>query len=619
MAAVLVLPQAANAACERTDLRKLIIDNNCSYEVVPGNEIAVWARGKTMFDVINRNTLNYDAPGADGPVDIIGSSDFSFVNEGRIDADYIGLSVRTSSYFGLANEGSIYGVYGGVSIRDSSEFDLINFGTIDGGSDAIRATGVERFYLLNAATGVIKGRFGSSLDVIATGDVIVENYGRMESFVSFQSAARMLNAGYVYTLGTSGGALDLYQRGYIENTFLTVGGNNLYIEPGASFGSSVEFNNTSDNTIYFAPGSYTMAVKGFAEEANDVTLYNRYQSLVVTGDPADEAVLDVVQTNGASALPGAIGLQIGAISDIIGGIAPQGGQSGGSEGTLAYASAPALTGAAAAVTDLAGAGQGDATRFFWLHGFGGGGRDRANLMDTTHAGLVTGYEIRDGAMRAGFLGGIGQLSNDAPSRTGSVDADTAFAGAYYGGQHGAYNVDALIIAGGLRAETIRGVNAGDSATGSYDGWYVAPELAVSRTLALADGWSVTPGARLRYVGTWLEGYAETGSVQNVSYDDRASHVVEGSLEVKLGKSQDFSNGMALRVDLTAALVESLNLGDRRFDATLVNTTFTPSAFSFLPSSPALSAPSASASSSFGGSVASRAASLRRKPWGRAWP
>jgi hypothetical protein len=153
----IILPQTAHAACERTDLRKLIVDNNCSYEVVPGNEIAVWARGKTMFDVINRNMLNYDAPGADGPVDILGSSEFSFVNEGRIDADYVGLSVRTSRYFGLVNKGSIYGIYGGISIRDSSEFDLINFGTIDGGRDAIRATGIERFYLLNAATGVIKG------------------------------------------------------------------------------------------------------------------------------------------------------------------------------------------------------------------------------------------------------------------------------------------------------------------------------------------------------------------------------------------------------------------------------------------------------------------------------
>jgi outer membrane autotransporter protein len=240
---------------------------------------------------------------------------------------------------------------------------------------------------------------------------------------------------------------------------------------------------------------------------------------------------------------------------------------------------PALTGAAAAVTDLATPAHDDASRFFWLNGFGGGGRDRASLMDTAHSGLVAGYEIRDGAMRAGVLGGIGQLSDDGPAGTGSVDADTAFAGAYYGGQHGAYDIDALLIAGGLRAETTRGVSGGgNAATGSYDGWYIAPELAVSRRLALSDGWSLTPGARLRYVGTWLDGYTETGSVQNVSYDDRSSHVVEGSLEVRLDKTQTFENGMNLRFDLSATLVESLNLGDPRYDATLVNTAFTTSAF-----------------------------------------
>lgn len=578
IAATLLLPQAANAACSVPPSGLIVVDDMCSYDIEPTTVHSVLADSRSLFDIVNRGELNDTTPGALGAVDIRDGFDFSFLNEGTVKGYRPGISVIDSWYFGLANEGSISSDTDvGVSVRDSSEFDLINSGTIDGAYGAIKAENVENFYLLNTETGVIRGGFGSSLDVSGTGGIIVENFGRMESFVSFQSAATMFNAGYVYTLGTSGGSLELYQAGHIENLFLAVGGNALYIEPGATFGSSVEFNATSGNAIHFAPGSYTLAVKGFAEVDNDVTLYNRYQSLVVTGDPALEAVLDVVQSNGASALSGAIGLQIGAISDIVGGIAPQGGPAGNA--ALAYASAPALTGAAAAVTDLAGAGQYDATRFFWLNGFGGGGRDRASLMDTAHAGLAAGYEIRDGAMRAGFLGGIGQLSNDGPAGTGSVDADTAFAGAFYGGQHGAYDIDALIIAGGLKAKTTRGVSGGgDAATGSYDGWYIAPELAVSRKLALSDGWSLTPGARLRYVGTWLDGYTETGSVQNVRYDDRSSHVVEGSLEVRLGKTHAFENGTDLRLDLSAALVESLNLGDSTFDATLVNTAFTTSAF-----------------------------------------
>jgi hypothetical protein len=577
IAAALLLPQTANAACDRLDPRKLFVDDHCLYEIDRGDEMAVLSRGKTMFDVVNRNTLDYGAPGATGPVDFRDSTDFSFVNEGAIDAYQVGLSVRDSRYFGLANEGSIYGYNAAISIRNSSEFDLINSGTVDSQGSAIVANGVERFYLLNTETGVIKGRLGSSLEVNGIGEIIVENYGRMENIVSFQSAARMLNAGYIDTLGTSGGSLELHQRGYIENAYLTVGGNTLYIEPGASFGSSVEFNNTAGNKIYFAPGSYTMAVKNFVEADNDVTLYNRYQSLVVTGDPADEAVLDVVQSNGASALPGVIGQQIGAISDIVGGISPQGGALN-SNTALAYASEPTLTGAAAAITDVVSSLSYEASRFFWLTGYGGGGRDQANLTDTAHAGLVTGYEIRDGVIRAGFLGGIGRLSNDGPPGTGSVDADTAFAGAYYGGRYGAYDVNALLVAGGLRAETTRVVSVGDPATGSYNGWYVAPELAASHTLAYADGWSLTPGARLRYVGTWLGSYSETGSVQNVSYDDRWSHVVEASLQMRLGKAQTFENGMNLRFDLSAALVESLNLGAPRYDATLVNAAFTTSAF-----------------------------------------
>ncbi len=576
--AALLLPSAAEAACSVPSSGLIVVDDMCFYDLGPGTVHSVFADHRSLFDVVNRGEMNDYTPGAYGALDVRYGFDFSFVNEGTMKGYAAGISVFDSWYFGLYNEGTIDSESdSGIAVRHSRDFDLINSGTIDGYYGAIQIVDGENFYLLNTETGVLKGN-GSSLDVSGRGDVTIENHGRMESFVTLRVEARMLNTGYVFGLGTSFKSIELYQSGHIENLAFLTGGNTLYIEPGASFGSSVNFVNTVDNTIHFAPGSYTMAVKGFAEDDNDVTLYNRYQSLIVTGDPSDEAVLDVVQSNGASALPGAIGLQIGAISDIVGGITPQGGPAGNNP-ALAYAPVPALTGAAAAVTDLANPAQNDATRFFWLNGFGGGGRDRDSLTDTAHAGLVAGYEIRDGAMRAGFLGGIGQLSNDGPAGTGSVDADTAFAGAYYGGQHGAYDIDALVIAGGLKAKTTRGVSGGgDAATGSYDGWYIAPELAVSRKLALADGWSLTPGARLRYVGTWLDGYTETGSVQNVSYDDRSSHVVEASLEVRLGKTHAFDNGMDLRLDLSAALVESLNLGDSSFDATLVNTAFTTSAF-----------------------------------------
>jgi hypothetical protein len=55
-------------------------------------------------------------------------------------------------------------------------------------------------------------------------------------------------------------------------------------------------------------------------------------------------------------------------------------------------------------------------------------------------------------------------------------------------------------------------------------------------------------------------------------------VVEASLQMRLGKAQTFENGMNLRFDLSVALVESLNLGAPRFDATLVDTAFATSAY-----------------------------------------
>ena len=71
----------------------------------------------------------------------------------------------------------------------------------------------------------------------------------------------------------------------------------------------------------------------------------------------------------------------------------------------------------------------------------------------------------------------------------------------------------------------------ETATASYGGWFISPELTYGYRIPF-KAITVTPRVRLRYVGGQLDGYSESGSMQNLSVGRRAINDLEERGEVE---------------------------------------------------------------------------------------
>ena len=221
----------------------------------------------------------------------------------------------------------------------------------------------------------------------------------------------------------------------------------------------------------------------------------------------------------------------------------------------------------------------DAPYNVWTSGFGGTSTQKGDdtmLRSVASAGAgVIGVDrqLRPDLLIGAFAGGgTGRLSVELNSQ--SVDTDYV-TGGFYGRFDWVSHFLDFTLQGGATANKSKRLVLNDSApagsetaTASYDSWYISPEIAYGRRYHFANGYTLTPVGRIRYLAGTVDGYNEAGSAQNLVVGRRTLHDVEERAEVELSKITGVGVG-SLRTSVHGGLIALQRLGNPTINTILI--------------------------------------------------
>ncbi|WP_319531131.1 autotransporter domain-containing protein [uncultured Cohaesibacter sp.] len=370
--------------------------------------------------------------------------------------------------------------------------------------------------------------------------------------------------------------------------FYATGGNSLSVMETATFGNLVDFNNTTGNSTIFGTGSYSVDVANYSTAGNQVTLSNSRQT-VVYDSVATSGTMSVVDTGAAMTMSSAVKSLNGSIGSTVDDVLAVNVQRNtpvydtpNSDKALGYAAAKDDSEGEKAIATLVGddLAVDPFGNLFWLRAFAGRSFDDFSDIRTRHGGFAFGMDHLFDETRLGAMGGYSKMKNWTDDGGSETSGDIYFGGAYLRQPISGFTFDASVVAGGINTHSERQVNAGtETAQGRFDGWFISPEVALSKAYGLPLDWTLTPKGSISYTHAFFEGYDESGSSMNVSYANRASDAVEGSVEVKLSRQYTFDGGQVATIALSGALVDTYNLSGSTLNASIAGTDFSDSTLS----------------------------------------
>lgn len=216
----------------------------------------------------------------------------------------------------------------------------------------------------------------------------------------------------------------------------------------------------------------------------------------------------------------------------------------------------------------------------WVSPFGSRSKHEGDEItldrDITEAGLALGYRWQQAGLGFGVMAGYLRDDSKASNQFGTShdgEADAFFAGVSARKQWGSLFLDLALTGGFMSHDQDRFVNDNLDRAGnflspvnaSFDSRFISPEAGLSMSFDAGNGFSLTPGAKLRYAAQWLDGYTETGGRANATVDDRTLGLLEASAEI--AATQRFGFGS---ISGRLGVLSRTSTGDDDVSVTLVD-------------------------------------------------
>ena len=220
----------------------------------------------------------------------------------------------------------------------------------------------------------------------------------------------------------------------------------------------------------------------------------------------------------------------------------------------------------------------------WASGFGGERKQHADgsilpATDTAYGGAMGVDRIVGSDLRLGAFVGAGASREAVELDVQTIDATYVFGGVYGRFDWITQYLDFALYGGGINNKSTRGIanntvpGGFENATASYGGWFISPEVTYGYRIPIKSV-LVTPRLRVRYVGGSLDGFSESGSMQNLSVGRRAINDLEERAEVELSTVHPLAGGTM------KALVNFGAIGLERLGNPTINTVLLAQSLSF---------------------------------------
>jgi outer membrane autotransporter protein len=178
----------------------------------------------------------------------------------------------------------------------------------------------------------------------------------------------------------------------------------------------------------------------------------------------------------------------------------------------------------------------------------------------------------------GFIGG-GQTRSDIDLNTGDTRSDLIFGGVFARYFWGNSYLQGVVQVGHSRTDTSRNINNNllpnglETATASYDGWYVSPEVTYGLHYGLGSlagaVYTLTPSLQLRYLYASFDGYTENGTTAPLTVGTRTAGDFEERGQLKLTRTQVFTPTEVIMTSIYGGVLGVQRVGSNTIGAVLL--------------------------------------------------